>query len=79
MDARRDRIDRRVHPAVVRVVARVEHHRDDEHDDVRGASRLGTVRRGPETACCMGSLHELADPGSSPTCDRPSLMDATTR
>ena len=63
MDAGGDRGDGRVHVAVVGLVVRVEHHGDDEHDDVRRAGGLGGVERGPEAALGVDPGDELREPG----------------
>ena len=80
MDARRDRRDRRIHVAVVGLLLVVEHHRHDQDDDVGLARGGGAVGRRPQAARRRGRrATSSASPGSSATCERPSLIASTTR
>ncbi len=63
VDAGRDRGDRRVHVPVVGLLLVVEHHRDDQDDDVGRAGGLGAVGRRPEPAAGVGGRDELGEAG----------------
>ncbi len=62
MDARRDRLDRRVHPAMVGARLVVEDDRDDQHHDIGGPGRLGAVERGPQPARSVRVADEVGEP-----------------
>ena len=79
MEPGRDRIDGRIHEAVVGLLLVVEHRpgrsgrrRRRHARRPRHRSSPAGVRRGARAAT------RSASPGSSPTCERPSLIEATT-
>ena len=79
MDPGRDRRDGRVHVPVVGLLLVVEHHRNDQHDDVALAGRGDRIGGRPQPAALRHAARTASPrPGSSVTCERPSLIAATT-